>query len=113
MCIIATVMKRSIQQRLSAVCLLAMLLFAQTASGFVHDRHDFHEELQQKQDQPTFHKHGEHCKICNLELFSSLLAPADLQLCTPVFDVIHFETLTAFHQSAPDNLRSGRAPPRA
>jgi hypothetical protein len=59
--------------------LIANLLFSQVVINLLHDPHDFHQpvsELQQelhKQGKATVQEHGEHCKVCSLDILFNIL----------------------------------------
>ncbi|HEX8061004.1 MAG TPA: hypothetical protein VF473_08720 [Cyclobacteriaceae bacterium] len=91
---------------------MASLLFTQVGVGFLHDKHDAHERIDKAQrDQTQLHKHGEHCKVCSIDMFFSLFidngvvtidsTPKSIQTC------ITHDAL----QSQPLRFFEGRAPP--
>ncbi|HWA32841.1 MAG TPA: hypothetical protein VG737_01865 [Cyclobacteriaceae bacterium] len=69
--------------------LIANLLFSQVVVNLLHDPHDFHQQATelQKEGKSALQKHGEHCKICSLDiLFNLLPSPShnlDATICAP------------------------------
>lgn len=57
------------------VILIGALLFGQVGVGYLHDPHTAHETPAAVNDiHKTFQKHGEHCKVCSVDLFVNMLA---------------------------------------
>jgi hypothetical protein len=94
------------------VCFLAFsLLFNQVAINFFHNRHDAHKSYQIQTDQVQFHSHGDHCKVCSLDLLFHLYfeaspefhfyQPDETFVAVPVFTKI----------GATNDFVKGRAPP--
>lgn len=89
-----------------------MLLFSQVGLGFFHDKHDAHEHVDwSSRDQTQLHKHGEHCKLCSIDLFSSLFVESVDRLCEPVQDTSVSCPLNIGFDSISNSLSPGRAPP--
>ncbi len=64
--------------------LIANLLFSQFAVNLFHDRHDVHEPaIELQKGQSAVQKHGEHCKVCSLDIVFNLLANPFNQLESP------------------------------
>lgn len=98
------------------IILIANLLFGQVIVNLLHDAHDFHQpvtELQKElhqQGKSTLQKHGEHCKICSLDILFNLL-PASSQDIESFFAT---ETVIYSHIAAEQaniSFLHGRAPP--
>ena len=53
--------------------LIANLVFSQIVINLLHDRHDAHEATIESQGgKASIQKHGEHCKVCSLDLLFNL-----------------------------------------
>jgi hypothetical protein len=63
--------------------LLSSLLFGQLAVNLLHDNHDFHEAVAQAQKGDSLQKHGEHCKVCSLDIVLNLLFNEHVARNTP------------------------------
>jgi hypothetical protein len=64
--------------------LIVNLLFSQFAVNLFHDRHDVHEPaIELEKGQSAVQKHGEHCKVCSLDIVFNLLANPFRQLESP------------------------------
>lgn len=92
--------------------LIAALMFGQVGSGFLHNKHDAHEEIVDLDSKlPVLVKHGEHCKVCSVDLFAPFI--------NSTFSVGFPEEAQHSFESAAVNsltdttliLNSGRAPP--
>ena len=53
--------------------LLINLLFGQLGVSLLHDRHDYHEAVAHAEKGDSLQKHGEHCKVCSLDIVLNLL----------------------------------------
>ena len=88
------------------------LLFTQTAIGFLHDKHDAHEEIEQAhRNQTELHKHGEHCKICAIDLFHSLFIEGEFTFKTLAPSSVVVTSHHNDHKGLPIDFARGRAPP--
>ena len=92
--------------------LAASLLFTQAGLGYFHDNHNAHERIDQAQkNQTQLHKHGEHCKLCSIDLFFSLFVD------DPIITINHPRrvVIPSITHEARQNLLlrffEGRAPP--
>jgi hypothetical protein len=99
--------------RISFSIFLALsLLFVQVGLGYFHDKHDAHERIEQAQkDQTQLHKHGEHCKICSIDLFLSLFIDNGRVFVNNPPQVIASCACHDAVQSIPLRFFEGRAPP--
>jgi hypothetical protein len=96
----------------ASLFLAASVLFSQVGLGYFHDKHDAHEHIDQAhKDQTQLHKHGEHCKVCSIDLFFSLYLDSEtIKVKTShisIAPVASQENLT----SLPLSFIQGRAPP--
>jgi len=103
-------MNQSVFHKIQSIVLITALAFGQVGVGFFHNKHDAHESVIDL-DRTVLVKHGEHCKVCAVDLAHQVIAPdLDIQLAeiassTPVaFDYI---SSTLFSRP----LTKDRAPP--
>jgi hypothetical protein len=94
-----------------ATLLLSSLLFGQLVVNLLHDRHDYHEVVSHSQNGDSLQKHGEHCKVCSLDVLSNLLfseldAPATHQHKNSFHSFSKTNELLVFV-----SYSQGRAPP--
>jgi uncharacterized protein YuzE len=90
--------------------LIVALAFGQVGVNFLHNRHDAHETVIDL-DHTVLVKHGEHCKVCAIDLVHQILAP-DLsielaQTEAPLAVVFYHTSFKSFSQP----LTKDRAPP--
>jgi len=92
--------------------LIAALTFGQVGSGFLHNKHDAHEAIADHDNgAPVLVKHGEHCKVCSVDLFNQFIATGSyVDLPREVFQSLP-STSFASLIDAEFFLSSGRAPP--
>ena len=82
-------MRKKVIQITFPFILIANLLFSQIVVNLLHDRHDFHEPIVELQKGASIQKHGEHCKICSLDiLFNLLVNPSTKINALPVKDTL-------------------------
>jgi hypothetical protein len=63
--------------------LITNLLFSQLVINLLHDRHDAHEPaIELEKGQAALQRHGEHCKICSLDIVFNLFENPPPQLET-------------------------------
>jgi len=103
-------MSKPIFHRVQSLMLIAALAFGQVGVGFFHNKHDAHERVVNT-DHTVLVKHGEHCKICAVDLAHETLAPhlkivlEQTEATTPVvFDYTSFALFSRL-------LTKDRAPP--
>lgn len=64
--------------RLFALQFTVALLLSQVGTGFFHNRHDAHQNTQKlATSQSAIQEHGEHCKICAIDLITLFVENAD------------------------------------
>jgi hypothetical protein len=103
-------MSKAVFHRAVALMLMIALSFGQLGVNFLHNKHDAHESVVDF-DHTVLVKHGEHCKICAVDLAHEILAPAlcialaQTETTTPV--VLDYTSLISFSQL----LTKDRAPP--
>jgi hypothetical protein len=60
--------------------LIANLLFGQLVVNLLHDRHDAHEPtVELGAGKTAIQKHGEHCKVCSLDIIFNLYSGSSYQ----------------------------------
>ncbi|MEK6781398.1 MAG: hypothetical protein AABY93_06810 [Bacteroidota bacterium] len=64
-------MKKKYLHIIISYFLVANVLLGQIVINLLHDRHDFHETV--LKSETSLVTHGEHCKICSLDLLFNLL----------------------------------------
>ena len=67
-------MSRNIFHKAQSLVLILALAFGQAGVGFFHNKHDAHEKVVDL-DQTVLVKHGEHCKVCAVDLVHLVIAP--------------------------------------
>ena len=103
-------MTRTIFHRIQSLMLIVALAFGQVGVSFLHNKHDAHETVADF-DHTVLVKHGEHCKVCAIDLAHEISAPnlnielAQTESTTPV--VFDYTSFTFF----PRPLTKDRAPP--
>jgi hypothetical protein len=103
-------MNKAIFHRIQSILLIVALAFGQVGVNFLHNKHDAHETVIDL-DHTVLVKHGEHCKVCAVDLTHQVLAPdlnielAQTEATTPVaFDYASFTSFSRL-------LTKDRAPP--
>jgi len=97
---------------LFSIFLAASLLFTQAGLGYFHDKHDAHERIDPTgKDQIQLHKHGEHCKVCSIDLFFSLFIDDEVVTINDPPKVIAACIIHNALQTVPLTFFEGRAPP--
>lgn len=103
-------LKAKILHTAASIFLIATILFGQVGVNYFHDRHDAHENIA-KTDQTTLQKHGEHCKVCSLDLLLKLhLASATLICCESAKALLEIHPQGA-NPVVFNSLPQDRAPP--
>jgi hypothetical protein len=92
--------------------LIASLLFGQVAVNFLHSKHDAHERVILLPDgQHGVQKHGEHCKVCSLDILFNLLFQASTPISPLPFQGALVPKLELNVKFLRVSLSQGRAPP--
>ncbi len=100
---------------IQAFLLIVCLFFGQLGKGFLHNRHDFHESFSVT---PLDHEavllaHGEHCKVCAIDLFHQFVGTAATFVSTPEVVQIEYVPTAVDFPFLPKLALRGRAPPVA
>lgn len=107
-------LKRSPSHIAFSFFLAFSILFSQVGLSYLHDKHDAHEHLEQSdKNQTQLHKHGEHCKVCAIDLFSGLPSHTEIIFLSPEHATIASSLLYSDLSSLPVERVRGRAPPVA
>jgi hypothetical protein len=92
--------------------LIANLLFSQFAVNLFHDRHDVHEQsLELQTGESALQKHGEHCKVCSLDIVFNLLAHSTIQLKDPTTGIAQPLSFNVEEELTSFSFSQDRAPP--
>lgn len=96
----------------SSLLLICALLFGQVGVSFMHDIHDAHgRPIELADGQEAIQQHGEHCKVCAVDLFFGMLQAGNTQTIAPLFASADF-AVTVLHQAVSySSLLRDRAPP--
>jgi hypothetical protein len=94
-------------------CLLIVnLLFSQFAVNLLHDRHDVHEPaIELHKGEAAIQKHGEHCKVCSLDIVFNLLSDPFVQLESPGHELSNASVFNAEVELISISFSQDRAPP--
>jgi hypothetical protein len=94
------------------ILLGAALLFNQVGLNFFHDRHDAHEfHVAIQKDQTVLLNHGEHCKVCSVEVLFNIVLPVSVELNFPVDNPTFVEQVFPEPVVVFTSFQPGRAPP--
>jgi hypothetical protein len=92
--------------------LIANLLFSQIVINLLHDRHDAHEATIELPDgKASIQKHGEHCKVCSLDIHFKLFKNNPFRLAPQQQDLILTIACVASEKLIPVSFSQDRAPP--
>jgi hypothetical protein len=94
-----------------AVLLIASLGMSQIAAGFFHNKHDAHKNSVVLGDgEFAITEHGEHCKLCAIDLITLYRESSELLLTEPAA-AQHFILPIVHKVSFQKTFLAGRAPP--
>jgi len=92
--------------------LIANLLFSQFAVNLFHDRHDVHEpSIELQKGESAIQKHGEHCKVCSLDIVFNLLSDPIILLQDPSLGIDQPTSLNVEAEPISFSFSQDRAPP--
>lgn len=92
--------------------LIANLLFSQFAINLFHDRHDVHEPaIELQKGESAIQKHGEHCKVCSLDIVFNLLTDPFIQLESPPQETTQTTAFNVEVELISVSFSQDRAPP--
>lgn len=99
---------------IASFLLIGSILFGQIGVDFMHDPHNAHEKTV-KLDGPhkTIQKHGEHCKVCSIDLFINLFVENDTTTPSREMSSTTIATDPFNHGFVFSTPTRGRAPPLA
>ena len=106
------ILKRKTLHITFRLLLNANLLFSQFAINMFHDRHDVHEPaIELQKGESALQKHGEHCKVCSLDIVFNLLTDPFIQLESPPQETIQTTAFNVAVELISVSFSQGRAPP--
>jgi hypothetical protein len=90
---------------------LAGLLFSQVGAGYFHNEHDAHKNTHiLGAGHFAIQEHGEHCKLCSIDLIQLFSESLELPATKEVADTA-FISLVPVISAAFSDFTRGRAPP--